>query len=283
MRHRSRSPHRLALSVAVAGAVAGVLTLSACGSSSSTQAGDTTAAASSDTTVASEYRVVSDAEVSDGLTDTLTLAGKAVALITSDPSKAEAAVTATYDRWFQFEGTIKQRDQSVYLDMEDALGLVKTGQADGDAAKATKGIDALSTLAAAYVAKYPPNGSAAAVSTPTLGAATAVVRTKLTEWKLGLPTELKAGVTDFVLTNTGKETHEFVVFRSDLALDQLPLDAEGGVDEKGAGLVFIDERENVKPGASASLKVDLPPGRYVFACNLNGHLKNGMVQAVVVS
>lgn len=282
MSNRSRSLRRLAPPALLVAALA----LSACGSSSGSssagQSGDTATASSVETTVAPEYRIASDAEVSDGLTETLTLAGKAVTLITSDPSKAEAAVTATYDRWFQFEGTIKQRDQSVYLDMEDALGLVKSGQADGDAAKATKGIDALSTLAAGYVAKYPPNGAAPAVTAPALGNATATVRTNLTEWKVGLPDTLKAGVTDFVLTNTGKEVHEFVVFRSDLPLDQLPLDAEGGVDEKGAGLTFIDERENVKPGASATLKVDLPPGRYVFACNLKGHLKNGMVQAVVV-
>ena len=271
------------------------LTLAACGSSSPKDAsgetsGETSApnvaAANTETSTAAggEYQIVSDAEVSEGLTATLTLAGEAVALITADPSKAEAAVTATYDKWFTYEGTVKKRDQSVYLDMEDALGLIKTGQADGDATKATKGIDALSTLAAAYVAKFPADGSAPPPSVASaLGGAAVAVPTGLSEWKIALPEAIKAGATNFVLKNVGKEVHVFVIFRTDLPLDQLPLDAEGGVDEKGAGLTFVDERENVKPGTSSALKVDLAPGRYVFACNLKGHLKNGMVHEVVVA
>jgi len=73
--------------------------------------------------------------------------------------------------------------------------------------------------------------------------------------------------------------HEFVIFKTDLPEDQLPLNDEGAVDEEGAGVTHIDEVE-VEPGEAADLAVNLEPGNYVLICNINDnnemHYAHGM-------
>jgi uncharacterized cupredoxin-like copper-binding protein len=96
-------------------------------------------------------------------------------------------------------------------------------------------------------------------------------------------TKAKAGTVTFAIRNDGKETHEFVVFKTDLDPKALPLDGDGAVDEKGEGVEFIDERENIAPGGTAQLTLDLQPGKYVLLCNLEDHYKMGMYQAFTVT
>ena len=93
----------------------------------------------------------------------------------------------------------------------------------------------------------------------------------------------KAGSVTFQIKNEGAMTHEFVVFKTDLAPDALPLDEEGAVDEKGEGVEFMDERENIKPGDTVALTLDLPAGNYVVLCNLEDHYNQGMYKAVTVT
>lgn len=79
--------------------------------------------------------------------------------------------------------------------------------------------------------------------------------------------------------------HEFVIFKTDLPPDQLPLTADNAVDEEGAGVTHIDEVE-VEAGQSADLTVNLAPGNYVMICNINDnneqHYMNGMYEAFTV-
>jgi uncharacterized cupredoxin-like copper-binding protein len=96
-------------------------------------------------------------------------------------------------------------------------------------------------------------------------------------------TKAKAGTVTFDIRNDGTETHEFLVVKSDLDPKALPLDEDGAVDEKGDGVEFIDERENIKPGGTAQLSVDLQPGSYVLLCNLENHYSMGMVTAFIVT
>jgi uncharacterized cupredoxin-like copper-binding protein len=106
------------------------------------------------------------------------------------------------------------------------------------------------------------------------------VTAKLTEFKIELsPTSAPAGPVTFELTNSGTVVHEFVVFKTDLAADKLPLAADGAtVDEAGAGasLTLVDEVEDIEVGATASLAVDLPAGHYVAICNVAAHYTSGM-------
>lgn len=96
-------------------------------------------------------------------------------------------------------------------------------------------------------------------------------------------TSAPAGAITFDVTNDAEQTHEFVVFKTDLAPDQLPTNSDGDVDEEGEGVTHIDEIEDVTGGSSKSLAVNLDAGSYVLICNLPGHYRQGMHTAFTVS
>ena len=106
------------------------------------------------------------------------------------------------------------------------------------------------------------------------------VDVSLTTYKITLSTDsVKAGEVTFHVTNNATDlVHEFVIFKTDLPEDQLPLTAENIVDEAGAGITFINEVEDVEIGTSKDLTVTLEPGRYVLLCNTaeNNHYTRGM-------
>lgn len=95
-----------------------------------------------------------------------------------------------------------------------------------------------------------------------------------------------AGEVTFHLHNDATDlTHEFVVFKTDLPPDQLPLTAEGIVDEEAEGIKLIDEAEDITPGTSKDLTVTLDPGKYVLVCNTDSdqmHYSHGMYTAFTV-
>jgi uncharacterized cupredoxin-like copper-binding protein len=97
------------------------------------------------------------------------------------------------------------------------------------------------------------------------------------------PASAKAGEVHFKLDNQGAIDHEFVVFKSDLDPDKLPVDADGNVDEEGAGVKHIGEQEGVKPKTPSELALTLDAGNYVVVCNLPTHYKAGMHAKLVVS
>jgi uncharacterized cupredoxin-like copper-binding protein len=84
------------------------------------------------------------------------------------------------------------------------------------------------------------------------------------------------------VSNTGPTTHEFVIVRTDLPDDGLPIGVDGlSVDEDG--LEPVDEIEGIEDGTSGQVDVMLEPGRYVFFCNFEGHYLAGMHAAVEVT
>lgn len=103
----------------------------------------------------------------------------------------------------------------------------------------------------------------------------------LTTYKITLSKNtVNAGDIVFHVHNDATDLlHEFVIFKTDLAPDALPLNSEGAVDEEGAGVTHIDEVE-VEVGQSADLAVNLQPGNYVLICNINDnneqHYQHGM-------
>jgi len=92
-----------------------------------------------------------------------------------------------------------------------------------------------------------------------------------------------AGEVTFDVTNEAEQPHEFVVFKTDLAEDALPVDADGNVDEEGDGVELVDELEDIAPGDNPSLTVTLDAASYVVICNLPGHYKQGMHTSFTVS
>jgi uncharacterized cupredoxin-like copper-binding protein len=107
------------------------------------------------------------------------------------------------------------------------------------------------------------------------------INATLTTYKIELSKNTaRAGDITFHVENQATDLkHEFVIFKTDLPEDQLPLTPEGAVDEEGAGVTHIDEVE-VEAGQSADLSVNLEPGRYVIICNINDnneqHYMHGM-------
>ena len=97
------------------------------------------------------------------------------------------------------------------------------------------------------------------------------------------PDSASAGEVTFDVTNDAEQTHEFVVFQTDLAPDQLPTDEGGDVDETGAGVELVDEIEDIEGGSTQSLTVNLDAGSYVLICNLPGHYAQGMHTGFSVS
>lgn len=97
-----------------------------------------------------------------------------------------------------------------------------------------------------------------------------------------------AGDITFHIHNDAADlTHEFVVFKTDIPADQLPLNDEGIVDEAAGGsdLVLIDEKEDIEPGMSTDLTVTLEPGNYVLVCNIDSdemHYSHGMYASFTV-
>jgi uncharacterized cupredoxin-like copper-binding protein len=77
----------------------------------------------------------------------------------------------------------------------------------------------------------------------------------------------------FSIKNVGMAVHEFVVIRTDLKADALPM-AGDVVDE--AAVTVIDEVENIPLRATPTLDVDLSAGHYALICNIAEHYAAGM-------
>ena len=263
-------------------------TLNACGPSKGRTTDATVTTVTTD--AAQTYEIVSATEVAAGLASTKPLLETAASLAGVDGPKGQRAVTAVYDAWYAFEGTIRKTDQAIYLDMEDALVAVKAGVQQKDAAKASKGSADFTRLANRYLAKFPATvnatpdtteGTAAAALVPT-PAARSSVAIQLADYAVIAPTKLRVGQTTFEIANVGRETHEFIVLRTDLEPNAFTLNAEKRFVEDAPGVVVVDEKEGIKAGSNATLLVNLPAGNYVFACNLLGHFGKGMAIKVRV-
>ncbi len=120
------------------------------------------------------------------------------------------------------------------------------------------------------------NGTTAATTTTqaTDAAAGGTVGVEASEMKFVLTSDTApAGTVTFNAENVGKVDHEMVVIKTDTPAADLPV-KDGEVDESGS----IGEigPEDLKPGASSSLKLDMAAGHYALICALPGHYQAGM-------
>ena len=104
-------------------------------------------------------------------------------------------------------------------------------------------------------------------------------------------TSTKAGKITFNVENKGPtQAHEFLVFKTDLGVDELPTQSDGSLDEEDPALEMIDEITEFNPGQKKSLTVELEPGKYILACNrgeetggqIPSHFAQGMRTAFTV-
>ena len=115
------------------------------------------------------------------------------------------------------------------------------------------------------------------------GSASGKVNVSLGIFKIDMPATIKAGQVTFHVSNDDtSDTHEFVIFKTDLAPGKLPLDDNGNVDETASSLTHIDEIPDLAPGDVKDLTVTLDPGNYVAICNLPGHYQAGMFTGFTV-
>jgi hypothetical protein len=119
-------------------------------------AGDSTDASAS---TRPEDHVATPAEVTEGLADVRALADQVVAQLDADQASAERTVDAMYDRWFEFEGTVRRDDTDLYLQMEDGLSGVRAGVEDRELDRVERGLADLAEAADAYLATHGTEGT----------------------------------------------------------------------------------------------------------------------------
>jgi hypothetical protein len=160
--------HRRSGPILATALVLGAVTLlAACGSSTtastagSTGTAPTTMAATGTAGTAGAdpgtptYEIVPDAAVAAGLATVRSAAAAIKMTLPTDQTAAKAKVTAMYDTWFTFEGTVRRNDKNLYLQMEDGLAAIKAGVEQDRTDKVDKGIADLEAGATAYLGARP--------------------------------------------------------------------------------------------------------------------------------
>ncbi len=144
---------------------------------------------------------------------------------------------------------------------------------------------ALALVTAACSSSSSSSTSAAAGSTSTTTSSSSegggTVNATEHDFEIALDqTTVAGGEVTFNITNNGPSTHEFVVFKSDDAPDDLPVE-NGEVQEDE--LDAIGEQEDIAPNTNSTLTLQLPAGQYVIICNITGHYEAGMQTGLTVS
>ena len=138
--------------------------------------------------------------------------------------------------------------------------------------------------AALMVAGCTSNGEDSPAESATQGGGqeAGTVAVTLREWSVeASPTEASPGPITFDVDNAGNLPHNFVVFSTDLAPDELPV--EGAQVVESEAVDEVARIEEFPSGSSESLNVELDPGAYVLVCNLPGHYEQGMHTAFSTS
>lgn len=147
-------------------------------------------------------------------------------------------------------------------------------------------ITSCAALALLALAGCGATGSASAPGnnpSPQAAAATGPQQVSLSEWKLEVPSTIKAGQVVFTIKNAGTIEHELLVFKSDLDVKNYPLGDGGNINEDAATITKLSDGENLVAGTTQQRTVDLTkPGTYLFVCNLPSHFGQGMSQVVTV-
>lgn len=170
--------------------------------------------------------------------------------------------------------------------VEDGAGVALISDGDNIDPKGTQSrtVDLSAPGTYLFVCNLPGHFKAGMFTAVTVvPATTADVTIALTEWKVSAAPTIKAGEVVMNMTNSGTIQHELLVFKSDLALADYPVDANGDIVEDGSGVTLISDGENIDPNGSQSRALDLSqPGTYLFVCNIPGHFKAGMFQLETV-
>ncbi|TMB99359.1 MAG: hypothetical protein E6J42_03815 [Chloroflexi bacterium] len=102
------------------------------------------------------------------------------------------------------------------------------------------------------------------------------VKVQLSEWTVSADkTSVPKGEVTFDVENKGKEDHDLVIIRTDLASDQLPAKDDRSADEGAEGLKVIGKTNTIEAGDNDSRVFTLDPGKYVLISNEVRDTDNG--------
>ena len=88
-----------------------------------------------------------------------------------------------------------------------------------------------------------------------------------------------AGKVKIGVRNLAGMTHDFVVLKTETAVDKLPIDgATAKAKEEGK----VGGIESIGAGRVTAVTLDLAPGSYILLCNVAGHYQLGMRTAFKV-
>lgn len=92
------------------------------------------------------------------------------------------------------------------------------------------------------------------------------------------------GPMTFDLRNTGSLAHQFLLLKTDLPSDELPLaESTGQVNENSDELELIVKLPAYTHEEAPTFNLNVEPGHYALICNLQGHYARGMHIDFVVS
>ena len=117
------------------------------------------------------------------------------------------------------------------------------------------------------------------------GSSTDAIEVAITNDTFTMPSAtIDAGDVTFSAMNQGSSVHEIEVFTVPDGVDATSLEITNNVaDTDAAGMEVVDEVEDIAPGTTADLTVNLDPGTYALICNLPGHYAQGMVREFEVA
>ncbi|HEX9121738.1 MAG TPA: cupredoxin domain-containing protein [Actinomycetota bacterium] len=93
-------------------------------------------------------------------------------------------------------------------------------------------------------------------------------------------TTVPAGPVTFTITNEGVKVHEFVILSTDVSAKDLEMNGDEVNEDAYTG---VYEAEDIQPGDTTTLSVNLEPGHYALICNIKGHFRMGMFGDLEVS
>lgn len=100
------------------------------------------------------------------------------------------------------------------------------------------------------------------------------VRADMKEYLIGLTApEVRSGTVTLIARNAGSTAHDIQVLRTDIPPDKLQIDPQTQKAKEDGKIGGLDQ---IAPGKSQNLRLELPPGSYVVICNVPTHYQLGM-------
>lgn len=113
------------------------------------------------------------------------------------------------------------------------------------------------------------------------GGSSSKVTVTMKEWATKpSPPTARAGKVTFAVKNNGHLLHEFIVVKTNLPANKLPVK---GTTANLSKVKVEGKVPSFKPGQRRTLSLTLPKGHYVLLCNLPAHYKSGQYASFSVS